>query len=77
MLLIGILPALQTTLPLKTGSIEGYHPTRFQDPHSGVVIEIQWVESLSDGTARDTPGHPSTVTVTATNSWALGEGGEA
>ncbi len=62
---------------LKTGSIEGYHPTRFQDPHSGVVIEIQWVESLSDETPLDTLGHPPTATVTATNLWGQGHGGEA
>lgn len=51
---------------LRTGRSGEYHPSRFQDPDSGAVVEIHWVESLRGQTPHDTSGHPSTATVTAT-----------
>ena len=73
---INIIHALKRIIPIKIGGSDGCLPTVLQDPDSGIIIEIQWVESLSGWTPLDTSGHPLTDTVTDTVLPAGSDGGE-
>ena len=66
---------------LKTGSRRQTATTILQDAETGVQVEIHWQMPEGGFTSPNVGGRPNPDTdpdtVAATNSWALGDGGEA